>query len=431
MMRRVLLAGLSPAERRALVRRSAVPEASIRRDAAAIVEDVRLGGDAALAAAGARFGGARPGGTRVPSDEIAAAVRGLEPRLATAILTAISNVRRVHERQRPSDHSVEVMPGVEISRRWAPLRRVGCYVPGGSAPLPSTLIMTVVPARVAGVASIAVATPAGADGAVDPSTLAAAGMLGIEEVHAMGGAQAVAAFAFGTESVAPVDRIVGPGNAWVTAAKLAVSGVCSIDMPAGPSEALILADSSADPRLVAADLLSQAEHGPDSPVLLVSTDERVIDAVLAEAEKQLSSLERREVIAAALAANGIAVLAPDLASAAAFADEYGPEHLSIFLADAEAVAEVVTSAGSVFLGPWAPEAVGDYASGANHVLPTGGLARSMSPLGVEDFGSWRQVQRLTRDGLAALRDTAETLAAAEGLTAHRAAIRVRFEEDTP
>ncbi len=431
MMRRVELTELTPAARAALVARSSVPGAGIRAAAAAIVEEVRSGGDAALADAGRRFGGGRPGGSRVGSAEIEAALSVLAPELAEALRTAATNVRLVHRDQRPQDGAVEVLPGVTVERRWTPLRRVGAYIPGGAAPLPSTLIMTVVPAQVAGVGSIVVATPARADGTVDPVLLATAGLLEVDEVHAMGGAQAIAALAYGTETISPVDKIVGPGNQWVTAAKLAVAGECAIDMPAGPSEALVLADATADPRYVAADLLAQAEHGPDSPAVLVTTDPAVADAVLAAAARLLEDLERSEVILGALADHGLVVIAPDDATAFAFADDYAPEHLSVHLDDAaaEAAVERVTSAGSVYVGEWAPEPVGDYASGANHVLPTGGLACSTSPLGTEEFGSWRQVQRLTRAGLKALAPAVTRLATAEGLTAHRRAVEVRFEEE--
>ncbi len=428
-MRRIELSSLSPEERRRLLRRSAVPSPEVRAGAAEIVESVRAGGDPALAAAGSKFGGGRPDGSRVPKAEIAEAGDALPPGLRSAIERAAAHVRAAHVAQLPADNTVETIPGVTVSRRWAPLRRVGCYVPGGAAPLPSTLIMTVVPARVAGVPSIAVATPARPDGTVDPATLGAAAVLGIEEVHAMGGAQAIAALAYGTETIEPVQKIVGPGNAWVTAAKLAVSGEVAIDMPAGPSESLVLADASAPPRHVAADLLAQAEHGPDSPVVLVVTDPAVAEAVLRATDDLLDGLERSEVIAAALERHGLVVIAPDRAAAIAFADEYAPEHLSIHLTDPEDASDRITGAGSVFVGPWAPEPVGDYASGANHVLPTGGLACSTGPLSTEDFGSWRQVQTLTRDGLAALRPVVDALATAEGLTAHRTAVDVRFEEE--
>ncbi|NQV06776.1 histidinol dehydrogenase [bacterium] len=429
-MRRIDLSGITSQERSAITRRSAVPSAAIRAGAADIIAAVRTGGDDALASYGERFGGGSPGGTLVSKDEIAAALEAADPALLSALDTAIAHVDAVHRDQIPAVSSVEVTPGVLVERRWSPLRRVGCYVPGGAAPLPSTLVMTVVPALAAGVESIAVATPARPDGSVYRAVLAAAGLLGIDEVHAMGGAQAIAALAYGTKTIAPVDKIVGPGNAWVTAAKLAVSGECAVDMPAGPSEALILADTSTDPRLLAADLLAQAEHGPDSPVVLVTTTPEIADAVLEAIDELMGRLDRRGVIERALANHGLVAVARSLDDAIAFADEWAPEHLSIHLSDPETAVDCIRSAGSVFVGPWAPEPVGDYASGANHVLPTGGLASALGPLGTEDFGSWRQVQRLTRSGLKALRPAVTTLASAEGLTAHRLAVDIRFEDGT-
>jgi histidinol dehydrogenase len=428
-MRSIDLATITPEERRRLLQRSAVPSDEVRAGASEIVAAVRAGGDAALAAAGRRYGGGRPEGSRIPAADIARAGEALPAPLTEAIRRAADHVRSVHLAQLPSDHTVEPLPGISVVRRWAPLRRVGCYVPGGVAPLPSTLIMTVVPAQVAGVPSVAVAAPARRDGTIDAATLGAAAVLGVEEVHAMGGAQAISALAYGTETIAPVDKIVGPGNAWVTAAKLAVAAEVAIDMPAGPSEALVLADATAPARYVAADLLAQAEHGPDSPVALVVTDPSVAAAVLHEVEAMLAVLERADVIRAALDGHGLVVLAPDRDAAIAFADDFAPEHLSIHLARPAEAAERITGAGSVFVGPWAPEPVGDYASGANHVLPTGGLACSTGPLSTEDFGSWRQVQTLTRAGLAAVRPVVDALASAEGLTAHRAAVEVRFRED--
>jgi len=424
-MRRVDLSSLSLEERRRLVTRSAVPSADVRERAARIVAAVRTAGDAALASAGARYGGGA--GHPVPATDIAAAGAALTAETREAIEAAAANVASVHRAQLPRRLVVEPVPGVRIERAWAPLRRVGCYVPGGKAPLPSTLIMTVVPARVAGVESIAVATPARTDGTVDPVTLGAASVLGVTEVRAMGGAQAVAALAYGTGTIEPVQKIVGPGNNWVTAAKVLVSADVSIDMPAGPSEALVLADRSADPRFVAADLVAQAEHGPDSQVALVVFEPEVADAVLAEVERIVPTLERADIIRPALEEHGLVVVAPDRGEAVRFADDFAPEHLSIHLADPSAAVARIGSAGSVFVGPWAPEPVGDYASGANHVLPTGGLATSLGPLATEDFGSWRQIQTLTREGLATLRPTVAALATAEGLTAHRHAVEVRFE----
>jgi histidinol dehydrogenase len=287
--------------------------------------------------------------------------------------------------------------------------------------------MIAVPARLAGVERLVLASPAGADNELSPALLAAASWIGIEEWYVMGGAQAVAALAHGTETIEPVEKIVGPGNAWVTAAKLAVFGVCSIDLPAGPSEVLVIANGSADPALVAADLLCQAEHGEDSTAVLVTTSARLVDRVEAELERLLPRLNRREILAASLQRQGLAVIASDQTDLISFANEFAAEHVTILTEDPEEDAKAITAAGSVFVGVNAPESAGDYATGANHVLPTGGLAGACGPLSVEDFGSWRQVQRLSRVGLAGIRSTITTLADAEGLDAHRLAADIRFE----
>jgi len=428
-VRRITLSDLHSADYRSLVRRSAVPDASVRAAAAEIVERIRLVGDAALLAANGDYGGGPTAGTvRVPSEAIGAAFGAVGPAVREALKTATKNIRKVHERQRPVDDRVEVVPGVIVERRWSAVNRVGIYVPGGQAAYPSSLLMGVVPAQVAGVEQIVVVTPSGDDGSVHPLVLAACALLGVDEIYATGGAQAIGALAHGTESIEPVDVIVGPGGPWVTAAKLAVYGVCGVDLPAGPSEALIVVDATSNPAVAAADLLCQAEHGPDSPVVLVSDDERTLDAVLTEAALQLAQLERAELIKASIDDHGMAVLAPDLDAALAFAEAWAPEHLTIQTANASRDAGRVASAGSVFVGRWTPESAGDYATGANHVLPTGGLARSHGPLAVEDFGSWRQVQELTREGLESIAPTIRDLATAEGLTAHARCVEVRFEE---
>ena len=426
-MRRIDLADLDAREQAALLRRSAVPDDAVRAGAAEIVADVRARGDAALDEAAARFGGGRQGPRRVAEDEIAAAAAALTSKMAAAVAHAATNIRRFHEAQIPNDVAMEVEPGVEVERRWTPLRRVGAYVPGGKAAYPSTLLMCAVPAQVAGVESLAVASPAGPDGELSPALLGTAALVGVEEIYVMGGAQAIGAMAYGTESIHPAQKIVGPGNAWVTAAKLAVFGDVAVDLPAGPSEVVVVADGAADPTYVAADLLSQAEHGPDSPAVLVTADGALIDAVAAEIERLLPRLERREMLEAALTDHGLLVRAPDHETALEFAGDYAPEHVSLLTAQPDTDAKRLTAAGSVYVGDWSPEPVGDYASGANHVLPTGGTAAAMSPLGVADFGSWRQVQRLSREGLEALRPTIRELAGAEGLTAHRLAVEVRFE----
>ena len=431
-IKRIELGALFPHELAEVLDRSPVPDADVRLSAAEIVSRVRRGGDAALNDANSTYGGGRPfGRLRVEPEELETALEGLDPGLRSALEMAARNIRACHEVQRPVDRTVEVAEGVTVDRRWAPLSRVGVYVPGGQAAYPSSLLMGVIPAQVAGVEEIVIVSPAGADGTMSEVLLAAAALVGVDEMYATGGAQAIGALAFGTETIIPVDKIVGPGNAWVTAAKLAVYGDVAIDLPAGPSEALVIADDSANPRAVAADLLCQAEHGSDSPAVLVTPSRGLADAVVQAIDTLLPTLERKSILRAALADAGLVVLVDDMAQAIAFANRYAPEHVGVHAADAETIAVQLTGAGSVFVGAWAPHSAGDYATGANHVLPTGGLARSYGPLSVEDFGSWRQIQRLTRDGLASLRDTIATIATAEGLTAHRLAVDVRFEDGAP
>ncbi len=430
-LRRIDLATTDVATLDGLLRRSAVPDPAIRSAAAEIVAAIRRDGDRALTRASATYGGG------MPDAAVAVAPVRLRDELANlprherrALQHAIDNIRTAHRPQRPVPSDIDVEPGVRVERRWEPLRRVGVYVPGGRAAYPSSLLMGVVPAQVAGVGEVVVASPAGDDGYLSPVLLAAAALLEVDALYAMGGAQAIGALAYGTESVAAVDKIVGPGNAWVTAAKLAVYGDCAVDLPAGPSEALVLTDGSGGPgtaAVVAADLLCQAEHGPDSPVLLVSTDGAFTDRVLEELGRLLPTLQRHEILETSLRAHGAIVEASDMETAIDFSNRYAPEHLSVHTRDAGAVAAHLTAAGSVFVGRWSPESAGDYATGANHVLPTGGLAAAYGPLSVEDFGSWRQVQHLTEEGLRRLRPTIGTLASAEGLTAHKLAVEIRFD----
>ncbi len=425
-IRRYRLSDMTTAERDRLLVRSAVPDPGIRARAAEICEDVRLGGDTTVREYSKRFGGGRPGPFRVGREELSAALAAQPDDVVAALRRAIDNVETVHAAQRPQPLAVSTAPGVTVERRWSPLRRVGAYVPGGKAAYPSTLIMTVVPARVAGVEEIVVVSPA-AGGEVQQVMLATAELLGIEEVYVMGGAQAIAALAHGTETIRRVDKIVGPGSLWVTAAKLAVFGTCSIDLPAGPSEVLVVADAGADPELVAVDLLCQAEHGPDSPALLVTDDPSLPDRVEDAINRIVPDLERSEILVSALEKHGAFVTTESLEASISFANAFGPEHISVNTVDPVAVADQLTAVGSVYVGEWAPESAGDYATGANHVLPTGGLARAEGPLSVEDFGSWRQVQFIDRAGLEALAPTITTLAGAEGLTAHALAATIRLD----
>jgi histidinol dehydrogenase len=420
------------ADRDALIRRGAVPEASIRDAARATLVDVRDRGDDAVREANERVGGGRRDGRLVlDPDDLRAARDALEPRVRRALDQAIVNVRRFAETQRPASTRTTILPGVEIERRWTPLAAVGAYVPGGSAPYPSSLVMTVIPAVVAGVTRVVVASPAGRDGVNHPVLLGAAGLLGVESFVVAGGAQAIGALAYGLPEcrVAPVDRIVGPGNAWVTAAKIEVCGDVGIDLPAGPSEGMVLAAPPADPRRVAADLITQAEHGPDSPAILVTTDAGFADRVEAEVATLLATASRRAILERSLRKHGRVVLAPTLDAAVAFIDAYAPEHLSVDVEPLEPTVARLRNAGSLFVGPWAPESAGDYATGANHVLPTGGLARGSGGLSVESYGKFVQVQRVDRAGLAAIRDSIATLAEVEGLLAHRDAVEIRFEAE--
>ena len=415
-----------------LVRRGAVPDEAVRASARQTLAAVRDGGDTAVRAANDRFGGGHPDGRLVlEARELRDARDRLDARIRRALDQAIDNVRRFAETQRPQSTTTTIAPGIEIERRWSPLSRVGAYVPGGSAPYPSSLVMTVVPAQVAGVGSIVVASPADRDGASNPVLLGAAGLLEVDDFVVAGGAQAIGALAYGLPQagIDPVDRIVGPGNAWVTAAKIEVVGEVGIDLPAGPSEGMVLATPPANPARVAADLITQAEHGPDSPAILVTTDRAFADEVEVAVNRALEGASRREILAIALRNHGRIALAPDLASAIAFVNDYAPEHLSVDVEPLEPTIERLVNAGSIFAGPWSPESAGDYATGANHVLPTGGLARASGALAVETYGKFTQIQRVTRDGLASIRETIGILAEAEGLLAHRDAVEIRFGTD--
>ncbi len=371
--------------------------------AAEIVADVRRRGDAALLEWTERLDGERPVSLRVPAQAIAAA--RIDEDALTAIRRLARAVAEFHAPQRPPDTAASPFPGIEAERRFRPLGSVGIYVPGGRAPLASSLVMAAVPAQVAGVGRIAVVTPRPA-----AAVLATAHELGLDEVYAVGGAQAIAALAYGTETIAPVDKIVGPGNRFVTAAKLLVASRVGIDLPAGPSEVLIVADETADPALCAADLLAQAEHGPDSESVLVTTSAELAAAV---AELVAGSEQVR------------IELAGSLDDALARADAYAPEHLQLLVAEPEAAAARVANAGTVFIGEAAPAVLGDYAAGANHILPTGGLARGAGGLGLEDFLKPVQYVRATPEGLAAVRSLVAALARLEGLPLHAASLEHR------
>lgn len=414
---------LSPGERSALFDRDAGVE-STRSDAREIVDRVREEGDAALREYAREFDGVDVGSLEI-TDEAERAYERLDDDLRVAIDRAIENVRSFHERQVPEDWRAD-FDGRELGRRFRPLERVGAYVPGGTAAYPSSAIMGVVPAKVAGVEHVVVATPP----AEEPSdvTLGAIHAAGADVVYAAGGAQAIGALAYGTETINRVQKIVGPGNRWVSAAKAEVRGDVEIDFVAGPSEILVVADATADPELVAADLVAQAEHDPNASVVAVSDDRETAEAIAEAVDRQAAGRKREDVVQEALANDASGVFhARSESEAVLFAEEYAAEHLSIVADDDEAILDRIDSAGSVFLGPYTPVAAGDYASGTNHVLPTNGLAAVTGGLSVDEFVRSTTVQRLDRDSLADLRGTIETLAEAEGLEAHAESVRRRFE----
>jgi histidinol dehydrogenase len=415
--------------RAALARPAAQSRDEVLAQAREIIAAVRAEGDEAVRRFSRKFGGPALDDLRVSPGEIREARAALSNEEVAAIERAIANVMRFHEAQRTQPLSVETMPGVVCERITRPIASVGLYVPAGSAPLPSTVIMLGVPAKIAGCPLRAIASSPDKAGKIHAAVLVAAELCGIDTVYKMGGAQAIAAMAFGTQSVAKVDKVFGPGSAWVTAAKQLVAadaGGAAIDMPAGPSEVLVIADESADPRFVAADLLAQAEHDTIAQVILVTTSDSLARAVEAEAARQAALLSRREIIGESMAHSRV-ILVEDLATAVQVSNEYAPEHLIIQTREPRALLAQVQSAGSVFLGPWSPESMGDYCSGTNHVLPTYGYARSYSGVSLLEFQKRITVQELSAAGLRDLGPTAVTLSRLEGLDAHGNAVKLRLE----
>jgi histidinol dehydrogenase len=425
------LSTLSPRALAALVDRRESLDPATLRAAGEICEDVRVRGDDALRDHTERLDGVRPGSLRVSDEEIAAATASVSAGLARAIEIAAAAITTFHEAQLLVEPPVETLPGVTCWRERRPIETVGLYVPAGSAPLPSTVLMLGIPARLAGCGRVVLCSPPRRDGSVDPTLLFAARLVGIDEIYTIGGAQAIAAMAHGTGSVPRVEKIFGPGNRWVAAAKMIVASDPAgpaIDLPAGPSELLVIADISADPRVVAADLTSQAEHDPDARVALVTDSERLALDVAAAIPGLSEDLPRRAIIASALERSCI-VVARSLDEAVAFANLYAPEHLIVNVEEPDALLPAISSAGSVFVGPYAPVTAGDYASGTNHTLPTGGAARWTGGLSVESFQKIISFQRVSADGLRGLAPTLMALSEAEGLAAHGLAVSVRLARE--
>lgn len=421
------LSDLSPDELAPLVERAPMAGEGVPEAVAELMADVRARGDDALRAMAERFDGVILENVEVPRGACDDALASLDAGVRGALERAADNIRRFHEAQLPEDVTVEVEPGVRVTRTWAPLRRVGVYAPGGTAAYPSSVLMGAVPARAAGVERVVVCSPPGPTGRPPAEVLAACAIAEADRVFAVGGAGAVAALAWGTATVPAVDAIVGPGNRWVTEAKRQVAGELVIDSPAGPSEVLVLVDHTADPRLAAHELLAQAEHDPDASCVLLGTSE----TVLAEAEAVLAGLlgdaPRAGIAREALARGGGILVADDIDQALDFTDRYAPEHLSVMTADAASHARRLRHAGTTFVGPWASVSFGDYMTGANHVLPTAGRARSFSGLSTAHFIRSLTIQEIDEGGARALAGDVVVLAEAEGLPAHAAAARARLE----
>lgn len=410
-----------------LIRRNVAFEPEIVSTVAEIIAQVRRKGDQALFDYTRQFDGAALRELRIPEQMIQAATKRANQDIAKAVHDSAQSIYSFHDRQRREGLLHARDDGALIGTKVTPLDSVGIYVPGGKALYPSTVLMCALPARVAGVRRIVMVTPPDPSGQVDPLLLAAAQIAGITEVYSVGGAQAIAALAYGTESIAPVDKIVGPGNAYVAAAKRAVSGDVGIDMLAGPSELVILADDTSEPALLALDLMAQAEHDPDAACYLVTTDPDHAEEVTEEIAAFIEDSARADITQESLDKNGIIFVAPDLSTAIGAVNAIAPEHLEIQCSDAMDLLGLIDNAGAIFIGPWSPTSVGDYAAGPNHTLPTSGTARFSSPLSVDDFIKFSSVISYSYSALKGDEEKILTLAAAEGLWAHGKSVRARFE----
>lgn len=408
-----------------LLQRPYADNTAVRQTVQNILHRVKEKGNEALYTYAKQFDGAVLEELQVTDEEMARAGNLLSDELKAAINQATKNIEIFHAKQVSDVEVVETMPGIECWRKSVGIEKVGLYIPGGTAPLFSTVLMLAIPAKLAGCKEVILCTPCNKDGEIHPAILFAAQLTGVTKIFKVGGAQAIAAMAYGTETVPAVYKIFGPGNQYVTAAKQLVQmeGI-AIDMPAGPSEVCVLADESANPEFIAADLLSQAEHGADSQVLLVSNDLSVVNSVQQEIEKQLTNLSRKDIAQKALA-NSKAIVVKSWDDAIELVDEYAAEHLIICCRDADTIAEKITNAGSVFIGHYSPESVGDYASGTNHTLPTNGFAKAYSGVSVDSFVKKITYQKLSEKGLKKIADTVVTMAEAEGLDAHANAVRIR------
>ena len=402
--------------------------ANVGKTVSAILKIVMEDGDSALRRYTKQFDGADLEDIEVTEEEIEEAFRSIDAELIHHLEIAAGNIRTFHTAQLPPRRwFIEVSPGIELGQMVTPLKSVGAYVPGGRASYPSTALMTIIPAKVAGVKNVVMCTPPRSNGTVDPLTLAAAKVAGADHVYRIGGVQAIGAMAYGTETVMSVDKIVGPGNVYVTAAKMQVRNLAEIDFPAGPSEVLIIADGSADAKMAASDIIAQAEHDPNAVSVLITTSVALASEVKEEVLRQAEETPRHEIVKASLA-NAAVLIADSIQVCIDFSNEFAPEHLEIMVSDEDSVLDRIENAGSIFVGKYAPVSAGDYASGTNHVLPTAGYAKIYSGLNINHFVKYSSIQKISKNGLKTLKSTIITIAKKEGLQAHADAVETRFKD---
>lgn len=423
------LKDLSQEDYQRIVKRSAGTNPEIIPEVKKVMADVRKNGDKVLIADyKKRFGQKNYTSLLVSRKEIEQAYGEVSNEFIRGIKQMIKNITAVHKAQLPDrkDTVVNTEIGISVWREWRPVEKVGLYIPGGKAMYPSSVLMSAVPAQIAGCREIIICSPARGKGQIPAPTLVAASMIGLTKIYKTGGAEAIAAMTYGTDTIPNVYKIFGAGNSFVTAAKMLALETISIDMPAGPSEVFIIADETANPAYIAADLLADGEHGEDSACILITTSKEVAEQTINEVDKQLPKLSTEARVRKSIKRYGLFAVADSLEEAAEFTNEYAPEHLEIMIKNPEALVKKIANAGSVFLGDWTSKAAGDYATGANHVLPTGGMAKMYPPLGVDAYGKWMQVQKCTRDGLRKIKDSVETVATVEQLPAHKNSVSIRF-----
>lgn len=430
-MKTTYLKNLSNKDYQRILNRSAVNYQTIIPVVKKIMDDIKKNDDKALIKYYRKFSGNKGDySIEVARDELEKAINGVEIEVIFALRQMIKNITAVCKSQLKDkkDKGIETEKGIEVCRVWRAIQKVGVYVPGGKAIYPSSLLMTVIPAQIAGCKEIIVCSPPQSNGQINPVVLLAAEMLGIKKIYKVGGAEAIAAMVYGTETIPSVYKIFGAGNIYVTAAKILALEKVAIDMPAGPSEVFIIADNTANPKFIAADLLADGEHGEDSACVLLTTSQKIAEETIKEIKKQLPILSTQERAEVSLEKYGLFAVVDSIDEAIEFVNEYAPEHLEIMTKNANSLVKKINNAGSVFLGDWTSKSSGDYATGTNHVLPTGGFAKMYPPLGVDAFGKWMQVQKCTKEGLRKIKDTIETVATVEQLPAHKNSVSIRFEE---